>query len=649
MEPPGSSHEDEKIERLRRAMYSRTLADKLGERPRRELGQTRPLAGEDWHRPEPTVRPSFVAPRTIGLMRTGLWWVLGISLIFFLGAAAFFGYYFTIGGGSSPVAAGNIDIAVAGPAQIAGGEPTQLQISVTNRNQAPLELADLVITYPSGTRSPTNLASDLTNQRISLGTIEAGGVRQGTVSAIFAGATGDMADVKVELEYRLQGSSAIFVASSGYQATFSSSPVSVSIDGNSETVSGQTVQFTATVSSNANTPIKDVLLSINYPFGFAFASGDPAPARPGLWELGDFAPGQKRQVVIRGTLTGESGDERIFRFTVGTRNAPQDAAINTPLSSNSFKMQVSQPFLGLTVAVNKSTGTSATVSPGDAVNVVISWQNNLSTPITDAVIVARLSGMQIDGSTTRSLDGFFRSSDDVVLWDKTTTNGALANLPSGARGTVSFSFQVPPSDVLKNIRNPSLIITINAAGKRLSEAGVPENLQATALQRIAVASDLQLAAQGLYYANPFVSVGPMPPKAGTETTYALVFTLTNTTNKISNARLTAALPPYVRWIGIYSPSSEKISFNQSDGTVSWNVDDIDPGVGLGGVPPRQAAIAIGFTPSTSQIGQEPVLLQDIVLTGTDASGSRVTRAAKDITTNIIGDPGFSATNATVVR
>ena len=141
----------------------------------------------------------------------------------------------------------------------------------------------------------------------------------------------------------------------------------------------------------------------------------------------------------------------------------------------------------------------------------------------------------------------------------------------------------------------------------------------------------------------------MAPKAGTETTYALVFTLTNTTNKISNARLTAALPPYVRWIGIYSPSSEKISFNQSDGTVSWNVDDIDPGVGLGGVPPRQAAIAIGFNAPTSQIGPGPVRLQDIVLTGTDASGSRVTRAAKDITTNIIGDPGFSATNATVVR
>ncbi len=43
--------------------------------------------------------------------------------------------------------------------------------------------------------------------------------------------------------------------------------------------------------------------------------------------------------------------------------------------------------------------------------------------------------------------------------------------------------------------------------------------------------------------------------------------------------------------------------------------------------PEQAAIAIGFTPSTSQIGQEPVLLQNIVLTGTDASGAPVSRAA----------------------
>lgn len=631
-------------------MYSRSLGEKLHDKPRRTLDDIRPAVGEEWHHEEPTVLGITVAPRTIGLMRSVLWWILAVAAVFFLSAAAFFGYYFTIGGGASPVSPGNIGISISGPPQVAGGEPTQLQIVVTNHNQADLQLADLVITYPEGTRSPTDLSTELSNQRISLGTIEAGGRRQGTISAVFAGGSGTEANVKVDLEYRLTGSSAIFVASSNYQTTFSSSPISVSIEGNTETVSGQPIEFTVTVASNTNTPVKDVLLSVGYPFGFAFSSADPQPARAGIWELGDFSPGQKRQITVRGTLKGESGDERTFRITVGTRKSPQDQNITTPLSDAALKMHVSEAFLGLAVSVNKAGGTGATVSPGDAVNISVSWQNNLSTSIADAVIVARLSGIQIDGAEVHSPDGFFRSSDNAMLWDKTSTNGALANLAAGAKGVVSFSFQMPGSEVLKDIRNPVLTITVNAAGKRVSEIGVPENLQATVSQRVVVASDLQVTAQGLYYANPFGSVGPLPPKAGSETTYAVVFTLTNTTNKIDGAKLKATLPPYVRWVGIYSPATENLSFNQNDSTVTWDIGSIEPGVGMNGTSPRQAAIAIGFTPSTSQIGQEPPLLQVIGFTGVDvATGVALSRALPNVTTNIIGDPGFPGTSATVVR
>ena len=126
--------------------------------------------------------------------------------------------------------------------------------------------------------------------------------------------------------------------------------------------------------------------------------------------------------------------------------------------------------------------------------------------------------------------------------------GAPASLAPGARGTVGFSFQVPKSDELGGILSPQLNISINAAGKRISETGVPENLQSSANQKISLASDIVLTAQGLYYANPFGSVTIMPAKAGMETTYAMVFTVTNTTNKISD-KVTAHLPPYVRWVG----------------------------------------------------------------------------------------------------
>lgn len=649
MEPPEYDHEKERIERLRRAMYSRDLSEKLKDKPRRALEDIRPIVGEEWHHEEEKLPASIVAPRAIAYARTALWWILGLAALFFVGATLFFVYYFTLGGGSSSASAANIDIAISGPSQIAGGEPTQLQVVVTNRNQVPLELAELILMYPDGTRSPTDLSTDLESQRISLGSIEPGGRRQGTVSAVFAGNDQEV-NVRAELEYRIGGSSAIFVATSEFHALTSSASVAVSVASNTETVSGQPLEFTIVLSNNANATVRDVLLAASYPFGFTPTSATPAPVGNSFWEIGDLAPGQKREVIVRGTLVGESGDERVFRFSSGTRKAKTEKTIGTTLSESSFKVRVSDPFLALSLNINRSTGQNVVVVPGTSVNVVVGWKNNLSTVIEDAVIVAKLSGIAIDGATVISSDGFYRSSDGVVLWDKTTTGGVLARLSPGASGSVSFTFQAPSSDALKNITNPTLTFTVNASGKRVSESGVPQNLQSVASQRIVLASDVRVTAQGLYYANPFGSSGPLPPTANTETTYAVVFTLTNTTSKITNAKLTALLPPYVRWVGIYSPGSEDLSFNHTDGTVTWNIGTIEQGVGSDGTLPRQAAIAIGFTPSTSQIGQEPILLQSIKLVGVDsATGSSVSRDVQNVTTNIIGDPGFSSTQATVIR
>lgn len=654
--PPNTppSHEDEKIARLRRAMYSRSLSPNIKDKPRRILQPGESPVGDDWQRREESVPGFTTAPTGIGLMRLILKWFIGAAIAFFIGAAGFFGYYFIFGGGSSPASPGNIDISVSGPLQISSGEPAELQIAVVNRNRTSLLLADLVVKYPKGTRSPTDLITDLPSQRIPLGSIESGGRRQGTVSAVFAGVEGDRGLIVVELEYRLEDSSAIFVATSQYPFLFASSPLAISIEGNNETVSGQPGEFKITVASNSDTPVKDVLFTASYPFGFVMSGAEPAPRNAGtnIWLLGDFAPGARKTIVIQGTLSGESGDERIFRFTAGTRKSETEQSITTALADYAHHVTVSRPFLGLSVLVNREAASSggAIVAPGESVTVTIAYQNNLQTAINDAVIVARLGGAELDGATVRSTDGFYRSADKAVLWDKSTTNGALGTVAPGARGTVSFSFQVPNDETIQSMRDPHLDITVHAAGKRVSQAGVPETLQASSVQTLRFASDLQLAAQGLYYTNPFGSVGPIPPKANTETTYAIVFNITNTTNKIENAKVRATLPSYVRWVGIYSPSSEKLIFNPNDSSVTWDVGTIEAGAGINDTLPRQAAIAIGFTPSTSQIGQQPPLIRSITLMGTDASTKMsVTKTTSDVTTNIVGDPGFSAANAAVVR
>ncbi len=668
-----SEHDQERIQQLRQAMYSRKLSEQIHERPRRELQHDREIVGDDWKTQEPELNKMQVAPRFIGATRAVLKWMLLLSVVFFLGAAAFFGYYFVLGGGSHPANPGNIDILVVGPPQVAGGEPVELQITVVNRNRVPLELADLLVTFPPGTRSVADFATDLPSLRQSLGTIEPGGRRQGTISAVFSGANGQKGDVKVELEYRVQGSNAIFVSSQDYALTYTSSPLSISVDGNTQTTSGQPVQFTVSVASNASAPTRDVVVDIAYPFGFKFTSASPAPVKGNTWSLGDFAPGQRKSILVQGTLAGEQGDKRVFRIAAGTRT-DKSTGVTTKLADNTYEMNIAQAFLGLSISTNSSQPAQQPddfepqpkvgvpiAEPGTTVTVTIEYQNNLSVEITDAVVVARLSGLIVDGETVRVNEGFFRSSDDTVIWDKTTTGGDLATLTPGKRGTVSFSYTMPSPKSISG--DPKIDISVNAAGKRLSETGVPQSLQSTARTQVRLATDLQLASQALYVQNPFGVKGPMPPKAGQETEYALVFTVTNTTNKITNAKVTAKLPSYVRWIGSHAPRTENLSFNQFDGTFTWNLGEIAPGAGVNGTQPRQIAISVGITPSTSQIGEQPTLVENVTLTGTDeATGATVTkRAEPDVTTNLgqIGktstsqtvnpDSGFLPANATVIK
>ncbi len=682
-----SEHEKEKIERLRRAMYSRSLSGLLKEHPRHILGESQDKTEQDFQKRieqekeerEEHLRPINVAPRTIGYAKTALWWLLGLSIVFFIGAVSFFAYYFLVGDGTFGASSRNIGISISGPPQIEGGSPTQLQIAVVNRNNVPLEAAELIITYPQGTRSVSDFVTDLSSQRESLGTIGPGETRRGTVSAIFAGDEDTPVGVHVELEYQIQGSNAIFVTSTDYNSTLSSSPLSLVIEGNKEAISGQPVEITVSVVSNATERVSDVLLEAQYPFGFKYMSATLDPIKAGLWAIGDLTPGQKVPIVIRGILSGEQGDNRVFRFSAGTRRSASAGMIETVFTKNTYPVAISKPFLGLSVSVGgggstvteddsfvppaDGTPASIVVAPGSEVLVRIGWQNNLPSAIKDVVIAARLSGLRIDGQKVSSDDGFYRSTDNIVLWDKATTEGALANLAPGARGTVSFKFMIPENATLEGIVDPKLSISVNAAGKRVSETGVPESLQSSITKNVSVSSNVGLITRGVYYANPFGSTGPMPPRAEYETTYAILLAVTNSTNLVSNAALVAHLPPYVRWIGIYSPASEKLAFNQTDGTVSWDIGDLPPGTGLNGKLPRQVLIAVGLTPSLSQIGQEPVLLDGIKLWGVDSIKAEAIRAAnpgapiesevlregKSVTTNIQGDPGFSSANATVVK
>ncbi len=428
---PPERHDQEGIDKLRGAMYSRKYGNEIGPRPRHEFETEEPRIAEDWEHKEPKrtqidLLPAMVLPKR-NRTYSALKWLLGTSVLFFAGAIAFFVYYLFFGGAAG-ISARNIDISVTGPAEIAGGESVDLQVTVTNRNRDALEAADLVANFPAGTRLDPSSCSE-SSCSISLGTIEPGATAAIKLPAIYQGTAGAHDSVGVQLQYQLGGSNSTFTASGNYAFVFSSAPLSIAVDGNSQTISGQLTQMTLTVSSNASQPIPGVLLSASFPFGFKLTSADPAPQDNGMWSLGTLSPGERKTITLSGTLTGETGENKVFHFIAGTQTNATSTGVDTTLGSVDLPVSIAAAFLNMALSVNDASSTnSVVVTPGQLVTVTVQYKNNLDTAITNAVVVAKLSGLPIDGTTVHSNDGFYRSTDTAVLWDKTTTQGELENV-----------------------------------------------------------------------------------------------------------------------------------------------------------------------------------------------------------------------------
>ncbi len=628
--------------RLKRGIYSRLRQP--SKRPRRILSGINTTIKDDWQpkqvkdkdwKEEMEVNKTPVQQPKSATKPMATWVIL--ATVFAAVSLALATVY--IIGGAGVISAGRVQIDVLGPHSVAGGSVLELNVAVTNNNSRDLELADMIVRYPPGTRVPMDLATDMSVQRIPLGVIPAGQTRTGSIRAVVFGSSGERKDVIVELEYRTRGSNALHVSRGQHSILISSNTLDITIDANKESVSGQTTDMIIEVVSRAGVLLRDVVLLAEYPFGFSPDTFEPKPADgDNFWELGDMAPGDKYRIRISGKISGQSGDERVLRFNTGFRKEQSDKMVDVILADSEFVVGLEEPFLDVEMLFAGDSSDKYVAKAGEPISIEILWRNNLDVALSNVVLAASVYGEGVDPYTVSVDRGFYRSIDSVALWNKTTTGGEFENIAAGQDGRVSLSVTPRVTEQLIGSIKPEINIEIHAAGQRLGEAGVPETLQSTVHEVINIASDAKLSSKALYYTNPFESAGPLPPKVHEETTYGVVWEVSNTTNTLRDATVTATLPPYVRWLRTVSPVAENIVYNQAEGTLTWYLGTVLPETGYKENEPRRVAFNIGLVPSASQIGGSPELILNQKFVGYDAFvDTDVEAETDDITTELEED------------
>ncbi|MBC7836707.1 hypothetical protein H7X87_02935 [Acetobacteraceae bacterium] len=559
------------------------------------------------------------------------------SFLFFLAASGVAAYMFF--GGANLISPQNIDIEIIAPSLIDGGKQADFDVLIRNRNQTSLELVDLVIDYPDGARSSIDSSQELTHERQSIGTIAPGQQLKRTISAVLYGSEGVEQTLSMTLEYSVAGSNAVFEKKAEAKFIIGSSPVSLSISSPTEATAGEQFSMEVEVRSNALQPVSNVALQAQYPFGFSLSSTDPKPQNGStLWRLGDLQPGESKKIRLSGSIEGQDGDERVFRFSVGSSEDATASKVDVPFLVTPQTLTIREPFISGSVMIGGRTGTVAANS-GEPIQGTIRWKNNLSEPLSDVELSLSFSGPAVDFDSISAPTGFYQSSNSSLLWTK-DKEASLENVEGGDSDILPFSFNTLPvgsGGVL--ITNPTINLNLTVRGVRQGGSGKPETVSSIASVQVELSSKPSLTAQTLHFSGPFQNMGSIPPRADSSTSYTILWSVKNSSNAVANATVSATLPPYVEFLS--SQQGSGLSYNEGSRTVKWNIGDLKAGTGYT-LPVRQAAFQIRLNPSSSQVGTAPALTGEAVLSGQDRFAQvNVQTSAPAATTNASGESGFS--------
>ena len=365
-----------RIEELKGRLFSKNYQTKLEHRDK-FTHLNRKETPDVWANREEDTHLSYSGERFF--MKTSMFknFFIG-SLIFLILTLAYASYVFFAGGNT--VSNDNIDISILGNNFVAGGEELSFIVGITNRNNSSLDLVDLVMEYPKGSssREPDSSAST-ERSRVSLGTIPAGAVHNENLKVVLFGEQGSLRPIKISIEYRVEGSNAIFVKEKPYEVTINSTPINLSVDGPVTISPNQDITLNVKVVQNATRPASKILLKLDYPAGFQFKSSIPSPSLGNnIWSLGDLAPGTERSISIVGKMLDVfDGEEKTFHIRSGSQARADKSMIDVVFNSIMHKIIIKKPFIEAQLFVNGVYQREYASSAKNPIHSEIRWINNL--------------------------------------------------------------------------------------------------------------------------------------------------------------------------------------------------------------------------------------------------------------------------------
>ena len=552
--------------------------------------------------------------------------ILYAAIALFLGAVAFTVYHFVWG--SSRPTPDKISLVVRAPSFINGGEVFPIDIDITNLNKSAIQKVDLIVEYPKGESITEQSSAD--RVRIPVGDIASGATGRGTTDIVLYGRESNLRDIRVSLEYYAPGSYVILKKNITHTLTLKAAPVVLTTEHFKEVSSNQELTYKVRINAERGIDIKNFLLNIDYPNGFQFVSADPAPRYSNnLWSFDLIEKGKVQDVTVRGIVRGEDGDEKAFRVSGGSPDLIDSNKIGIVYADTRSFVVVQKPFIGLTGAFEGTQNTTGefAIRAGERTNGSFTYQNNIGDTISNVIVKAKISGEILDRRRVNVPNGYYDSSSNTLVWNRTTEPG-LASLLPGASGVLKFQIQTYPLGAKQNgyFSQPSVVLEAKVTGQRTSDTKVPEVSSASSPLVAKVITEAGIRADVLPE-NKDSGVALTAPVKEKNNIYTLAITILNRSNSLKDSEVSITLAPNVTYL---SSDAEGVTADQNTNTVVWRSGTVLPDTGFG-KPAKTVYIKISVVPSVTDVGTKQFISSGANLKGLDEySGITVTSGTNKI-------------------
>lgn len=538
-------------------------------------------------------------------------------------------------------------IEIGGRDTVEGGESVTIPVLFRNVSADALEDADFIITFPRGTlfQNESGRLEPVAGRVVRrIGTLAAGTERLEQFTAQFFGREGEEKTIGASLAYRPAGLKARFSSEAEKRVTITRVPLVISWDIPEIITPGQEVAIIVRYSSQARAAFDNLWLLLEYPPGFTVmeavpaASGaddqrSPADAR---WPIGALAPGEEKKLSLKAIFGNVGGDIQSLRVGIGVLNETTKELTIWQESVREVRLFAS-PFLLEGSIGDKREGI---IKPGDFLSLKVRYKNRSAVAVKNITIRTALRTEAIDFSTLSISDGgiFDFLTKDIVWGPGGTT--ALQEVAPGQEGALHMSARMRPRPVVATNADKNLTIVMSS---RMETSSIPAELKGTVLSQedratFKVSTIALISGRSVFRTSPIANTGPVPPKVGEKTTYAIVWEVRNFTNEIEGAEMRASLPPNIRWEGVVSPQDADVRFDAASGEVRWRLGRVTPGTGVL-VPAKVVAFQVSLIPSEVDVGRTPALTGDVRFSGRDTfTGEDLALEISGVSTQLPEDP-----------